>query len=145
MRVSAKAEYACIAVLELATNHGRAPVSVKQIAQEQNIPQGFLVQILFQLKMAGIVTSTRGSGGGYQLSRDPRRVTLADVLTAIDDKWQVDYDRNASNLSPAFRALRSTWQDITSAASELTERVTFADLAERVRAERPAPVIGDWI
>src|SRR3954452_14365815 len=68
MRVSAKAEYACIAMLELAANYGDSqPVRVKSIADHHGIPQRFLVQILLQLKGAGYVTSTRGAAGGYQL------------------------------------------------------------------------------
>src|SRR3954452_13586856 len=72
MRVSAKAEYACIAMLELASSYGETqPVRVKTIADQHGIPQRFLVQILLQLKGAGYVTSIRGASGGYQLVRPP--------------------------------------------------------------------------
>src|SRR5215510_10070674 len=85
MRVSAKAEYACIAMLELAANvNERQPVRVKAIAEAHGIPQRFLVQILLQLKTAGLVVSVRGASGGYQLARPPDTISLAQVINAID-------------------------------------------------------------
>ena len=72
MRISAKAEYACVAMLELAANCADAqPVRIKAIADAQGIPPRFLVQILLQLKTAGLVASVRGAQGGYQLARPP--------------------------------------------------------------------------
>src|SRR5262249_35695574 len=86
MRISAKAEYACVAMLELAANHGKPqPLRIKTIADYQGIPQRFLVQILLQLKTAGLVVSVRGAAGGYQLARSPESISLADVINAIDD------------------------------------------------------------
>src|SRR5262249_20895060 len=85
MRVSAKAEYACIAMLELAANFAEPqPVRVKAIADAHGIPLRFLVQILLQLKTAGLVASVRGAAGGYQLARRPADITLADIIGAID-------------------------------------------------------------
>src|SRR5581483_5093986 len=87
MRISAKAEYACVAMLELAANYSDAqPVRIKAIAEAQGIPQRFLVQILLQLKTAGLVASVRGAAGGYQLARSPQAITLAEVIAAIDDR-----------------------------------------------------------
>src|SRR5271163_2770734 len=85
MRVSAKAEYACIAMLELAATHAEAqPVRIKTIADAHGISQRFLVQILLQLKGAGLVESTRGASGGYLLAKPPSLITLADIVHTID-------------------------------------------------------------
>src|SRR5262245_53869426 len=82
---SAKAEYACIAMLELAAQYGDPqPVRLKNIADAHEIPQRFLVQILLQLKGAGLVISTRGASGGYLLARAPDQISLADVVRVID-------------------------------------------------------------
>src|SRR5581483_178249 len=87
MRVSAKAEYACVAMLELALNYrDPQPVRIKSIADAQGIPQRFLVQILLQLKTAGLVASVRGAAGGYQLARPPHAITLAEIIAAIDER-----------------------------------------------------------
>ncbi len=69
MKVSAKTEYASIAVLELSLSyHTGEPVRIRDIADRHGIPSRFLVQILLQLKGMGIVQSSRGAGGGYQLA-----------------------------------------------------------------------------
>jgi Rrf2 family protein len=85
VRISAKTEYACIAMLELAAAHGAGePVRIRTIADAHGIPSRFLVQILLQLKGAGYVTSTRGAAGGYQLAMSPERITLGEVMNVID-------------------------------------------------------------
>jgi DNA-binding IscR family transcriptional regulator len=82
---SAKTEYACLAVLELAAKYGSGePVRVRTIADRQGIPSPFLVQILLQLKSAGVVESTRGSAGGYRLTRDPATLSLGEVVSMIE-------------------------------------------------------------
>src|SRR5687767_7381379 len=87
MRISAKAEYACAAMLELAASHGSPqPVSIKAIADAHGLKARFLVQILIQLKTAGLVASVRGASGGYQLARAPEMITLAQVINAIDER-----------------------------------------------------------
>ena len=82
---SAKAEYACIAMLELAAQYGDSqPVRLKAIADAHEIPDRFLVQILLQLKGAGLVVSARGAAGGYLLARSPDLITIADIIHVID-------------------------------------------------------------
>ena len=84
VKVSAKTEYACIAMLELAASYGSGePVRIRRIADEHGIPSRFLVQILLQLKGAGLVASTRGAAGGYQLTRPPGEISLATVMNVI--------------------------------------------------------------
>ena len=74
-------------MLELAANYADAqPVRIKAIADAQGIPQRFLVQILLQLKTAGLVASVRGASGGYQLAKPPESISLAAVINAIDDR-----------------------------------------------------------
>jgi Rrf2 family protein len=85
MRLSAKAQYACVAMVDLACNHADpSPVHLKHIADKHGISQRFLVQILLQLKGAGLVESTRGATGGYLLAKPPAQVSLADIVHAID-------------------------------------------------------------
>jgi Rrf2 family cysteine metabolism transcriptional repressor len=146
MRVSARAEYACLAVLDLAMSYGSTePVRMKRISDSHGNPHGFLVQILHQLKVAGYVSSTRGSAGGYQLTQSPDQISLGDVLNAIDGPRHVDYDLSSSDLSPALRALRSVWQQATEQVQTMLMNVTFADLVECTRRETSMPVVGDWI
>src|ERR1043165_98017 len=84
MKISAKAEYACIAMTELAIRHQRSlPTSLKVIADAYGISQGFLMQIFMQLKGARFVQSIRGASGGYQLTRAPDAIRLSDIIDVI--------------------------------------------------------------
>jgi Rrf2 family protein len=129
----AKVEYACIAVLELATSYGTGqPVQVRRIANRQGIPSRFLVQILLQLKAAGLVSSTRGASGGYQLIRDPAQVTLGYVMGLVE-AYPAEVTSNAHGQTPSSRVLLEAWQEVANAQREMLQRTTFADLVDRVR------------
>jgi Rrf2 family protein len=134
MRVSAKAEYACIAMLELAASHGNPqPVRVKAIAEAQGIPLRFLVQILLQLKGAGLVASTRGAAGGYHLTRSPETISLADVINVIDRTAPRRQDPTTLAPSIGVRAIRAVWQEIQAEEQRMLEEVTLTDLVRKTQ------------
>jgi Rrf2 family protein len=131
LKLSAKTEYACIAMLELAASYGSGePVRIGKIAEEHGIPSRFLVQILLQLKGAGLVTSTRGAAGGYQLIKPPHKISLRSVISVIEGPEE-RLTSNTSRRSPAVEVLLGVWQQATDAAHRTLDSVTFADLAER--------------
>lgn len=133
MNISAKVEYACIALLELAGDYGSGePVRIRQIAGSHGIPSRFLVQILLQLKGAGLVTSTRGAAGGYQLAKDPGEITLGEVMGIIEGQ-QPDPSNSSAIETPTARVLLDAWCEVASAQREMLASVTFADLVEQVR------------
>jgi len=133
MKVSAKAEYACAAMLELAVRqHDPQPVRVKAIADAHGIPLRFLVQILLQLKGAGLVASTRGASGGYQLARSPEEISLADVINIIDRAPPPRLDPVLAS-SAAVQAIRAVWQDVQTEEQRLLEEVTLAHLVRRIQ------------
>ena len=134
MRVSAKAEYACIAMLELAANYGEPqPVRVKTIADAHGIPQRFLVQILLQLKGNGLVRSLRGALGGYQLARRPEDISLADILNVIDPAPQGRPVPMASPHSAAVQAVRSVWSAIEEKKQTMLKESSLAELLQRLQ------------
>ena len=134
MKVYAKTEYACIAVLELAHSYGRGePVRIRDIADRHGIPSRFLVQILLQLKGAGLVQSTRGAAGGYQLAKPPDEITLFDVMTVIEGQEPVT--SATTNKSPISRVLLRAWQEIDQQERETLQSITCADLADRLKGE----------
>jgi len=135
MRISAKAEYACAAMLELAGSHGEPqPLRVKSIADAQGISARFLVQILLQLKTAGLVASVRGASGGYQLARPPENISLADIIHAIDERSLMP----SSALSGIARTtvievLLGVWRDIQREEQRQLERWSLAELLRRTQ------------
>jgi Rrf2 family protein len=133
MRVSAKAEYACIAMLELAANFAEPqPVRVKAIAEAHGIPLRFLVQILLQLKTAGLVASVRGAAGGYQLARRPADITLADIIGAIDPEPPTRPGGQEPE-SAATQAIHSVWRAIQAAEQRVLEQLTLAELVRQTQ------------
>lgn len=135
MQFSAKAEYACLAMLELAVRHGDPrPVRLVDITDAHGIPQRFLVQILLQLKGAGLISSTRGAAGGYHLARSPEQISLANILDVIDraepttagNRPTTRTDGSASHLAVA---LKDVWTRIAQSRQEILEKTTLATLA----------------
>ena len=125
MKISAKAEYACLAVLALARSRPEdAPLRIREIAEAHGIPERYLVQILLQLKGAGLVVSTRGAAGGYRLARPADQISVGEVLGAIDGPY---HDREPAG--PAARALADVWRSVYQAERAVLDRTTIAELA----------------
>ncbi len=133
MNISAKTEYACIAVLELASQFESGKVvRIREIADRHGIPSRFLVQILLQLKSSGLVSSTRGAAGGYRLQKSPADVTLYDVMAVIEGSAQ-PIEINATRQSALTASLVGKWQEIADSQAERLQATTFADLVQDVR------------
>ena len=132
MSVSARTEYACIALLELALHYesGR-PIRVREIAAAHGIPPQFLVQILLQLKAAGLVASSRGAAGGYRLVREPGELSLGEVMSVMEGPLQ-GASGNAAIETPLSRALQKTWRRAAAVERELLDSTSFADLIEEL-------------
>jgi Rrf2 family protein len=133
MRVSAKAEYACIAMVHLALHYrDPVPARIKAIADAHGIPQRFLVQILLQLKTAGLVASVRGAAGGYQLAKGPDKISLAEIISAVIDRTQTQRSETvALPTSGAVRAVRSIWQQLQEEEQRTLQKLTLGELSRR--------------
>lgn len=136
MLFSAKAEYACIAMLELAARHGDAqPIRLQTMHAEHGIPKRFLVQILLQLKGAGLIVSVRGATGGYRLAREPKEITLAQIIGVIDRLPTSDAPRVDDRLqqTPTVQTIRGVWREISAAQQRILTQTTLAELVRRVQ------------
>jgi len=135
MRISARTEYAAIAALELARCRAAAdPVRLRSISAGQGVPEKFLVQILLQLKAAGLVTSIRGAAGGYRLARPPEEITLGDIRAAIEgEEAAAPATADLAARSRAAATLASAWDAAARAEADALRGVTLADLLDRCR------------
>ena len=131
MNISAKAEYACLAILALA-RHGTdsSPVHIREISQAYCIPERYLVQILLQLKGAGLVASTRGASGGYRLAREASAISLGEILTAVDSPETLRRETGGGS-RPSASVLASVWEDVRAAERAVLDRTTIAQLVEQ--------------
>ena len=135
MRFSAKAQYACVAMVELACSHSeRTPVQVKTICDNHGISARFLMQILLQLKASGLVESTRGTTGGYLLAKPPTKITLADVILAIDKATPAARTALAGlHSTPAVHAVSQSLQAVYASVQEQLTDITLADLVKQTQ------------
>ena len=131
MRISAKADYAVRAVIELAAAPEGANLSAREIATAQSIPQNFLENILAELRRAGIVHTHRGPGGGSSLARPPERITVGEILLSIDGPLAAVRDLPPEELvyEGSARRLPEVWCRVESCLHELLDAVTVAELA----------------
>jgi len=129
MHLSARADYAVRALVEIAAASGR-PIKREQIATAQHIPINFLGNILQQLRTAALVRTHRGADGGYLLARRPERITLADVIRAVDGPLAnvrgeppeaVEYGGSAE-------PLREVWIAVRASLRKVLEQVTLRDV-----------------
>jgi Rrf2 family cysteine metabolism transcriptional repressor len=135
MRISARGEYAIQAVLDLAVHRNGPLVPLQDIASRQRIPQRYLEHVLLALKRAGILTSRRGSTGGYHLTRPPEEVTVGAVLRAVEGNG-APFETAARRRSARGADLAELWDEVADAVSAVVDRFTFADLAARVADRR---------
>ncbi|WP_277210802.1 RrF2 family transcriptional regulator [Isoptericola croceus] len=131
MRISAKADYAVRATVELAAAGDGSPVSAEALASAQQVPHRFLEAILRDLRRDGIVASRRGAGGGYILARPADGVTVADVVRAVDGPLVYVRDQRPSDLdySGTAASLLHVWVALRANVRAVLEQVTLADLA----------------
>jgi Rrf2 family protein len=137
MKISAKTEYACIAMMELASHYGtEEPIRIRRIAERHDVPPRFLVQILLQLKRAGLVTSVRGAAGGYQLLKPPSEISLGQIIEVINGTAPENgQGSSASPDSPAVKVLLKVWQEVATLEHQLLQNISLAELLERAKGQ----------
>lgn len=130
MELSAKVEYALLALLEMASHPNRTePIQIKQIASKQGIPDRYLEQIFSDLRQAGIVQSQRGSKGGYFLSREPWQITLLEVFVCLEESRTAKSPQEISSLDRSI--IHDAWQESLQSAREVLQRYTIRDLCQQ--------------
>jgi len=142
MRFSHQVQYAICGAFDLAYNGRGAPVQIRVIGERQAIPGRYLEQIFQRLRRAGLVTSKRGPGGGYTLSRPPERITLRDVVEAVEGPV-ADTLRMKAALpeEPASHRPDFLWALLAERFSDVLDETSLAVLCEaaaRARVERAA-------
>jgi Rrf2 family cysteine metabolism transcriptional repressor len=132
MRLTARSEYALLALVYLAARGGEGYVAVRQIAEAQRIPEKFLEQILLMLKHGHYVQSLKGQGGGYRLAKSPRTISLAEVIRMFDGPLAPteSVSRYFYESTPIERAPRivKVLKQIRDHVSKVLERTSIADV-----------------
>jgi Rrf2 family transcriptional regulator, cysteine metabolism repressor len=130
MKLSAKTEYACIAMVQLAKEYGNGdPLLIRRISDEHGISANFLVQILLQLNRASLVASRRGTLGGYRLARRPSKITLAEVIEAMEGHKRPAIHAGKKTL--LARSLLRLCRELDSMKRDRLGEITLAHLVEQ--------------
>ncbi len=133
MKISTRARYGTRAMLELALSYGSGKVMVKDIANKQKISPRYLEQLLYSLKMAGLVRSVRGTGGGFILSRPPQSIKLIDIVEGLDGSISPVNCVDQPDMYPRvhYCAAHDVWAEVKRVATEVLSSLTLQELAER--------------
>ena len=128
MRISARCDYACKALLELSLHWpDKDPLPIHVISKKQKIPTKYLIQILIQLKRIGLVNSIRGKDGGYVLARQPRRIALHEVIKNLVGPLLPLAD-SAREVQSVFTEI---WKEIEGAIYAILRKVSFEDIVNK--------------
>ncbi|MGB2599263.1 MAG: Rrf2 family transcriptional regulator [Candidatus Omnitrophota bacterium] len=133
MRISARCDYACRALLELSLHWpNEAPVHIQQISENQKIPERYLVQILIQLKRLGLVTSSRGKEGGYNLAKSPEDIRLGEVMRDVSGPLLPITESALSNGS----VFLGIWKEAEGVMANVLDKVSFADISRKLKHKK---------
>ncbi|RFU71620.1 Rrf2 family transcriptional regulator [Peribacillus saganii] len=124
MKISTKGRYGLTIMIELARKHGEGPTSLKLIAQNNDLSEHYLEQLIAPLRNAGLVKSIRGAYGGYVLSRDPDKITSGDIIRVLEGP--ISPVEGIEDEEPAKREL---WMRIRDAVKDVLDNTTLEDLA----------------
>lgn len=110
MKLSHKLEYACRVLAQLGLTHGQGKLAhIETLATAEVIPANYLVQILNELRGAGLIVSKRGKQGGYALARAPRKISLTQIVEAVDGEL---LERSFENSGHSGARVASIWSDV---------------------------------
>ena len=139
---STKGEYGVRLMVQLGRHFGQGPASLAEIAAEEDLPRAYLEQLVMSLRDAGLVTSTRGAHGGYQLARDPGEIRMSEVLRALEGPLapMICASDDPEHATICDRSSRCTvnilWVRVRDAITSTLDSMTLADLVP----QRPAAI-----
>jgi len=133
MRLSTKARYGARAMLDIAMNYEKGPVSLKGLAKRQDISAKYMEQLIPLLKVAGLIRSVRGAWGGYTLSKDIHQIKLRDIIDALEGSvFPVDCVDNPEMCDRSKKCVTyEIWKDIQNTINNMLDSLTLADMVER--------------
>lgn len=128
MKLSTKGRYAVTAMMAVAIGEKSKPVTLAEISEEQGISISYLEQIFSRLRKNLLVKGTRGPGGGYCLSREPKNISIAEIIIAVEDQLRVQKPIGSDHANPRSSLINSMWDNLSQRIQSLLREVTVADL-----------------
>lgn len=136
MRLSTRAQYAVRAMVDLSLYSDSKPVSLKEIAQREEIPLSYLEQLFFRLKNGGIVTSIRGPGGGYILARESSLIKVGEIVVTVEEPLSpvACMDEGSVGCSRISQCVtHNVWKGLGERIRGFLDGITLEDLTQEAR------------
>lgn len=131
MRISTKGRYGLRAMMDLAIHSTGDYIPLNSIAERQNLSEGYLEQVFSALKKAGLVKSVKGPQGGYCLANDASRITVGDVLRALEGDLvvveELEDERNVNN-AVEYCIANEVWEKLNKSINQVLDSITLEDL-----------------
>jgi Rrf2 family protein len=143
VKLTTKGKYGLRVMLELALNHGHGPILVNKIAKRQDISGNYIHVLVTALRKAGLVRTTRGPGGGYELREAPQGVSVLQIIEALEGKqpWGGCVDDAETSEGASALAVRDLWCEVVQMVEDFLSSQTLADLAKKQRAIEEAQLM----
>ena len=144
MRLTTKGRFAVTAMVDLAMRHTRGPVTLAAISERQHISLSYLEQLFGKLRRHKLVSSVRGPGGGYNLARAAEAITVADIVTAVDEPLDATQCGGKENCKDDKRCMtHDLWATLNEKMYEYLSSVSLGDLVAHQNG-KPVAVIKDF-
>jgi len=129
MRLTTKGRYAVTAMLDLSLNYGEGSITLADISERQGISLSYLEQLFSRLRKQGLVSSTRGPGGGYRLSRPAEEITVLDVISSVDEKVDSTACKGKANCHDHEQCLsHELWQSLSEQIQSYLSNITLGQV-----------------
>ena len=143
MKLTTKGRFAVTAMLDLALHGAEGPVTLAGISERQKISLSYLEQLFGKLRRRELVESVRGPGGGYHLARDAAKITVADIIRAVDEPIDSTQCGGRENCHDHQRCMtHELWEELNSTVAGFLSGVKLSDLVQKQRTKRISVVRG---
>ena len=132
MRLTTKGRFAVTAMIDLAMNNGKSPVTLSEISERQKISLSYLEQLFGKLRRQELVSSVRGPGGGYNLAKPTEQVSVADIITAVDEPIDATQCGGKENCKDDHKCItHDLWTDLNRHIFDYLRAVTLSELVSK--------------
>jgi Rrf2 family transcriptional regulator, iron-sulfur cluster assembly transcription factor len=129
MRLTTKGRYAVTAMLDLALHNDSGSITLANISERQGISLSYLEQLFSRLRKSGLVDSARGPGGGYRLSRAANKITIAEVISAVDESIDTTRCQGKGNCKDSGECLtHKLWSELSKQIQAFLNQITLAEI-----------------
>ncbi len=132
MRLTTKGRFAVTAMIDLAMHNGKSPVTLSEISERQKISLSYLEQLFGKLRRQELVSSVRGPGGGYNLAKPTEQVSVADIITAVDEPIDATQCGGKENCKDDHKCItHDLWTDLNRHIFDYLRAVTLSELVSK--------------